>query len=247
MNSLMGKWSEQAENMRIFHMQELKDTGYEWKKLLQDHLKEGNDRKILDVGCGTGFFALLLAQDGWKVTAIDSSEAMLDEGKKAAEELGLSDRIMFLMKDAHSTNFPEHSFDAVVSRNASWLFTDPEKAYREWKRILKVDGMMLNIDANWMKPLWNAETFQEFKKDEAELIKRYGDFKDYYHDKEMMNALKKFPLSSVNRPGWDEKMLQEIGFTEIRIHFLSKNKYLDSFQAKRCRTIPIFLIQAKSI
>ena len=32
---LMKKWSEQAENMRMFHMQELKENGSEWKKLLQ--------------------------------------------------------------------------------------------------------------------------------------------------------------------------------------------------------------------
>lgn len=83
-NDLMKKWSEQAENMRMFHMQELKENGSEWKKLLQENLKDCKGKKALDAGCGTGFLAILLAQDGWEVTAIDSSEAMLEEGKKTA-------------------------------------------------------------------------------------------------------------------------------------------------------------------
>lgn len=179
---LMKRWSEQAENMRMFHMQELKENGSEWKKLLQENLKDCKGKKVLDAGCGTGFLAILLAQDGWEVTAIDSSEAMLEEGKKTAKELGVSDKITFLLKDTHSTDFPEHLFDAVVSRHASWLFTSPETVYKEWKRILKPEGIMLNIDANWLKPIWNADESEKFKSYEAELVKQYGEFRDYYHD-----------------------------------------------------------------
>lgn len=246
-NDLLKKWSEQAENMRIFHMQELKENGSEWKKLLQENLKSCKGKKVLDAGCGTGFLAILLAQDGWEVTAIDSSEAMLEEGKKTAEELGLSDKITFLLKDTHSTGFPERLFDAVVSRHASWLFTSPETVYKEWKRVLKPEGIMLNIDANWLKPIWNADEFEKFKSYEAELVKQYGEFRDYYHDEQIINILKKFPLAYINRPEWDEKMLKKIGFKEIATSILSKEKYMDAFQAARYKTIPMFVIKAKNI
>ena len=106
---------------------------------------------------------------------------------------------------------------------------------------------MLNIDANWLKPIWNADEFEKFKSYEAKLVKQYGEFKDYYHDEQMINILKKFPLAYINRPEWDEKMLKKIGFKEIASRLLSKGKYMDAFQAARYKTIPMFMIKAKNI
>ena len=53
--------------------------------------------KILDVGCGTGFISLLLAQIGCDVIAIDNNIAMLKEAEKTSEELGLSNKITFML------------------------------------------------------------------------------------------------------------------------------------------------------
>lgn len=49
---------------------------------------------ILDVGCGTGRHAVLLAQRGYQVTGVDLSSSMLDEAKKNACEAGVSLRLI---------------------------------------------------------------------------------------------------------------------------------------------------------
>ena len=243
--NLEKKWSEQAMNMKAFHMKELYERGGIWNELLKESLSECSGKKALDVGCGTGFLAILLAKIGWFVTAIDTNLEMLEAGKVAANELGLSDKIEFLTKDAHQSGFSDNSFDAVVSRHAFWLFLEPKKIYGEWKRLLKPYGTALNMDANWYFPLWNDEAAKKFRADEAELIKLYGEFKDYYHDSEMMSYMAKLPLAYRKRPEWDIGICRELGFKDIEVKRLSEDKYWNCFYAKRYSTMPTFLIKMR--
>ena len=238
-------WSNDAGKMGAFLLRELKDTGAEWKKLLSDCLEDYKRGTILDVGCGTGFISLLLAQIGCEVIAIDNNAAMLEEAKKISKELDNSNKITFILKDAESTNFTDNTFDAVVSRHTSWLFHKPEKVYEEWYRVLKSGGCMLNLDANWLFPFWGDEEEKLFRSDEALLIKRYGSFRDYYHDTDMMNELKKLPLSYIKRPEWDFKIFKEIGFKDVEIEILNQEKYWNPFMLLRYRTMPTFLVKAK--
>jgi ubiquinone/menaquinone biosynthesis C-methylase UbiE len=71
------------------------------------------DRKMLDVGTGTGRAAFILALGGAKVTAVDASEEMLAIARERAAEQSL--KITFLRGDAHQLDFADRSFDAVVS------------------------------------------------------------------------------------------------------------------------------------
>jgi ubiquinone/menaquinone biosynthesis C-methylase UbiE len=71
------------------------------------------DRRILDVGTGTGRVAILLAHGAAKVTAVDASEEMLAiASRRAADELV---KVKFQLGDAHHLDFPDRGFDAVVA------------------------------------------------------------------------------------------------------------------------------------
>ena len=61
MNKAEQKWSEDAEKMKMFLLQEREERGLEWRTLLERYLGDCQMDKILDVGCGTGFISLLLA------------------------------------------------------------------------------------------------------------------------------------------------------------------------------------------
>jgi ubiquinone/menaquinone biosynthesis C-methylase UbiE len=71
------------------------------------------DRKMLDVGTGTGRAAFILALGGANVTAEDASEEMLAVARQRAAEQSLT--INFQRGDAHALQFPDRGFDAVVS------------------------------------------------------------------------------------------------------------------------------------
>ena len=47
-------------------------------------------KSILDLGCGTGNHAVLLAQRGYKVTAVDRSAAMLQTARAKADQTGVT-------------------------------------------------------------------------------------------------------------------------------------------------------------
>ena len=49
--------------------------------------KETEETKVLDIGTGPGFFAIILAEAGYQVTAVDYTEEMLKEAKKNAGNL----------------------------------------------------------------------------------------------------------------------------------------------------------------
>ena len=61
--------------------------------------------------------SLIAARLGHRVTAIDLSEPMLEVGRAEANRRGL--KVTFLRDDAVAPNFPEKSFEAVVSRHPS--------------------------------------------------------------------------------------------------------------------------------
>ena len=51
--------------------------------------------------------------------------------------------------DAEKPEFPDATFDVVVSRNLTWTLPHAEEAYREWTRVLKKGGVLLNFDADY--------------------------------------------------------------------------------------------------
>jgi ubiquinone/menaquinone biosynthesis C-methylase UbiE len=67
------------------------------RELLEHHPVAG--RRALDVACGTGTLALLLAERGWDVTGLDSSAAMLDQARAKAENMPTQGRVAFVQGD----------------------------------------------------------------------------------------------------------------------------------------------------
>ncbi|AKB38342.1 Methyltransferase [Methanosarcina siciliae C2J] len=121
-----------------------------WKQNFEKSLVSGKRLKVLDVGTGTGFLALLFAEMGHKVTGIDLSEGMLEKAKRNADNMGLE--IDLFHGDAESLPFEDCSFDLVVNKYLLWTLQEPSYAVREWQRVLKPGGMIFAIDGNWFDP-----------------------------------------------------------------------------------------------
>ena len=113
------------------------------KKALKEILK--GDEKVLDVGCGTGFLSLILAELGCDVVAIDLSENMLNRAKEKAEKFGYN--ILFKVEDAENLSFEDETFDAVLERHVLWTLPNVERAIKEWVRVLKRGGKLILIES----------------------------------------------------------------------------------------------------
>ena len=101
--------------------------------------------RILEVGCGTGTNACYLAEKyGCTVVGIDLAEHMVQQANRRAAELGLADRATFRVGDAYHLDFPDATFDAVITVFVS-QFLDPAKAFPEFSRVLR-DGGRLGVN-----------------------------------------------------------------------------------------------------
>ncbi|MER7407939.1 class I SAM-dependent methyltransferase [Streptomyces sp. NPDC000070] len=90
--------------------------------------EEFGARRVLDIGCGTGVFALLLAERGVEVIGVDPAGASLDvaRGKPGGE------RVRWIHGDA--TTLPPLTADlATMTGNAAQQVVDPE----DWQRTLR--------------------------------------------------------------------------------------------------------------
>ena len=80
----------------------------------------------LDIGCGTGFLSLELAQRGHRVTGVDFAPAMLALAREKAIRAGAD--VHFEEADAEALPLPPLSFDLVVTRHVLWTLSHPEVA-----------------------------------------------------------------------------------------------------------------------
>ena len=99
-------------------------------------LKESlSGTEILDVGAGTGRISISLAQQGARVTGIDSSGEMLRKAGEKAKASGVP--VNFMEGDAHYLPFEDRSFDYVVSLRTLRHVVDWEKALGEMCRVAR--------------------------------------------------------------------------------------------------------------
>jgi ubiquinone/menaquinone biosynthesis C-methylase UbiE len=110
---------------------------------LRRQLLEKASGKILDVACGTGENFVFLPKES-EVTAIDLSPGMLTRAEQRARALGrhISTRVM----DAAALEFPDNSFDTVVSALSTCTFSDPMAVLQEMRRVCKPDGRILLLE-----------------------------------------------------------------------------------------------------
>jgi len=123
-------------------------TDIAWRKKAIRLLKKGNPKHILDIATGTGDMAImackLLKPD--KITGIDISGQMLEEGKKKIDKEGLGDKIELLRGDSEAINFGENTFDAVMAAFGVRNFENLEKGLTEMLRVLKPGGQLVILE-----------------------------------------------------------------------------------------------------
>lgn len=187
-----------------------------WADELISHFPDGGDRplRVLDIGTGPGFYAIILARRGYDVTAVDYSEGMLQEAKRNAG--ALADKIRFARMDAQKLAFADGSFDAIVTRNLTWNLPDPAGAYREWMRVLRPGGALVNFDANWYAYLFNEDKQQEYQRDRTNARLAGVEDHEAYAETDMMEGISRMlPMGRLRRPQWDMDTLNALGFSAV--------------------------------
>ena len=182
------------------------------------------------------------------MTAVDYTEGMLQKAFENAkkEEGDLLERIQFHQMDAQNLTFEDSSFDVVISRNLTWNLENPQKAYKEWCRVLKSDGVMINFDANWYGYLYDEEKREGYEQDRKNVENQKLD--DHYlcTDIETMEQIAlQMPLSKISRPKWDVEILNQIGIDKVETDTEIWKRVWSEEECLNYGSTPMFMVCAK--
>lgn len=207
----------------------------------------GDAPRVLDLGCGPGFFDVLLSQRGCAVDAIDASENMLSCARRNVREHGAVENVAFHQGDVTSLPFADDVFDLAVTRNVTWLMRDPRAAYAEWLRVLRPGGKLLVFDANWYRYLVDDRVAQARQADqENNELEGWAEASQATSDEEKRceRIAEKLPLTPVLRPAWDMECLTALGASAVAVHEdVWKSVWSRSEQSYYGST-PMFLVEA---
>ena len=109
--------------------------------------QSNNSMCALDLGCGTGAAAVRLARLGVHVTMLDSSLAMLDIAKSAANEAAVGDQVRLKQGDVTelSSLFNAGSFELILCHNLLEYVDDPGAVLRGAARLMRGPAAILSV------------------------------------------------------------------------------------------------------
>lgn len=147
-----------AENWNVIRSEYFEER-LKYKLLSKINIK---DKAVADLGCGTGFVSLALANEAGIVFSIDNSINMLKQLKH--NSLDKNYKNIYLIKSSLENLSPfDESMDAVFINMALHHIEDAKKAISEMHRVLKKDGVViisdvLEHDGEWAR----EEMFDEW-------------------------------------------------------------------------------------
>ncbi|WP_051209485.1 class I SAM-dependent methyltransferase [Butyrivibrio sp. WCD3002] len=197
-------WSKRAESFSEHKHEEIHSRKKQlWQAELLRHFSADDKLSVLDVGCGAVFFEMVLSDFGFEVTGVDLTPEMIEKGKELLSRHGAKAQMKVM--DAEKLDFPDSSFDLVISRNLVWTLPHPVEAYMEWHRVLKPGGVLLVYDAEYAKGFHHYDQMQNLAhKNVTDAM--VEECHDIYH---MLS------ISTLDRPMWDKEVLERIGCENV--------------------------------
>jgi ubiquinone/menaquinone biosynthesis C-methylase UbiE len=172
-------------------------------------LEDIKGKRILDAGCGSGIYTKILAERGANVQGLEISGEMLRIAKEHCKGLGIT----FKQGSIDKLPYPNNSFDIVVASLVIHYLKNPEKAFKEFNRVLKKNGTLIFSTHH---PIMEAykETQMEKRKKQIIIQDYFKTGKFYWH----------IHQSKVNIPSY------LIGFEKLFDMLYKNNFILEKFK-----------------
>lgn len=243
-------WTVRSDNYNNYVEEEFATNRPEkWLELIESQAPAERPLRILDAGCGPGFFSVLLSKAGHHVTGIDGSEGMLAYARKNVAHYGVSPEL--LQGDFGALPFPDGTFDLVVSRNVTHIIREHLKVYGEWLRVLKPGGVLLIFDANWHLPYQPGPVREEAIRREREGLKKYG--RGYTHDGSYEYIDSELEpenyrvFGKAQRPDFDMGVLKQLPCTNVSFERDVTKELWSEREKFFYAATPLYMLQAEKV
>ena len=110
--------------------------------------------RLLDAGCGSGQFAVALAERGARVTGIDLSPEMIRRAEAHAHAHGVA--VDWRIGGLSRLSEPFAVYDAILARVVLQFVPDVPGTLREFRRVLRPDGRLLASVPGALSPIYRA-------------------------------------------------------------------------------------------
>jgi len=167
--------------------------------------------KVLDAGAGTGAMSLLAADLGYKVTALDLSEGMLERLRAKAAERDLKIEVVHGPADTP----PKGPFDAVVERHLLWTIPDPGGVLAAWRAAAPKGRLVLFEGVVPSGP--NARRVRTWL---AEAVRRAAKVPGDHHGEYDPDLIEAMPLARLSSPEPLIRAVRGAGWRQVRIERL---------------------------
>lgn len=204
--------------------------------------------RVLDLGCGPGFFSIVFAQLGCRVYAVDSSAGMLEEAQRNITRAGVAESVTLHTGDVSALPlFADGAFDVIAMRNVTWLMRNLHAAYAEWKRLLAPQGKLLVFDANWYRYLADDALNEQRMRDQHDETLLVGSEKTRAtteQERRCEEIARALPTTYMMRPQWDCAVLEDLGFSSVSVDERAWEVLWQEGDKAFYKTSPLFMIEA---
>lgn len=114
-------------------------------------LEPGIGEKILEIGCGSGYYTRELVRLGAAVTATEFAPSALAQARRNLDEL--AGEVELRLEDAQSLDLADDSFDKVLLSEVIEHVPEPERAISEAARVLRPGGLLVVSTPSRYSPL----------------------------------------------------------------------------------------------
>jgi 2-polyprenyl-3-methyl-5-hydroxy-6-metoxy-1,4-benzoquinol methylase len=189
-------------------------------KSFDELLPNLENKKIIDIGCGTGRYFTFFHQSGAsELVGIDVGENLLRIAKQ------LCPSVKVILASADVLPFPNEHFDVVLSMGLLEHFEDPQPILREWVRILKCSGFLILETPNMLNPIFA----------------RY-----YYRNKESLVWQHEWTPKDLIREIEKNRSLKFNRFTSSIVFPYLAGRFIDN-KITRIFRLPVFVAKAERI
>ncbi|MCQ2452648.1 MAG: class I SAM-dependent methyltransferase [Oscillospiraceae bacterium] len=211
-------WSIRSDNYNSYVVEEFQtNRPQKWLEQIESLAPSNRPLRVLDCGCGPGFFSVLLSKAGHKVTGIDGSDGMLKHARENAEVFAVEPEL--IQGDFGALPFADNTFDLLISRNVTHIIREHLKVYGEWLRVLKPGGVLLIYDANWHLPYQEGPVRDEAIRREREALaiyeRGYTYDRSYEYIDSALNPDNYKVFGKAQRPDFDIGVLTQLPFCDI--------------------------------